>query len=138
MAAAALILSLGAGAHAFAADVAPKAVVAPPSVAAQPPNGPPHTESAFSPQGADSCLGCHGDASVTGLFRTKHARPNDPNGPFGHGGLQCEACHGPAAQHIAAPAKGYGKVGEETCRSCHTDERTPDFDYAAAWAKIMH
>jgi hypothetical protein len=58
--------------------------------------------SALSPQGADSCLGCHGDASVTGLFRTKHARPNDPNGPFGHGGLQCEACHGPGGAHVKA------------------------------------
>lgn len=52
--------------------------------------------------------------------------------------VQCEACHGPALAHIAAPAKGYGRVGEETCRSCHTDERTPDFDYATGWAKIMH
>jgi DmsE family decaheme c-type cytochrome len=34
------------------------------------------------------------------VFHTKHARPNDPRGPFGHGGLQCEACHGPGAAHV--------------------------------------
>ena len=50
---------------------------------------------AYSPQGADTCLGCHDDPGVIGIFRTKHARPDDPRGPFGHGGLQCEACHGP-------------------------------------------
>ena len=26
----------------------------------------------------------------------------DPNGPFGHGGLQCEACHGPGGAHVQA------------------------------------
>jgi len=106
--------------HAFSADAAPKA------------DGPPHTDSAFSPQGADTCLGCHNDASVTGLFRTPHARPNDPHGPFGHGGLQCEACHGPGGAHVKAgggPLAGMVDFGPKAlasaprqnarCLACH-------------------
>jgi hypothetical protein len=37
-------------------------------------------------------------------FRTKHASPDDPHGPFGHGGLQCEACHGPGGAHVRRKA----------------------------------
>jgi hypothetical protein len=65
-------------------------------------DGPPHSESGLSDQGADTCLGCHSDTAVTGIFKTKHARPNDPHGPFGHGQLQCEACHGPGGAHVKA------------------------------------
>jgi DmsE family decaheme c-type cytochrome len=42
---------------------------------------------------------------LKGIFRTKHARPNDVRGPFGHGGLQCEACHGPGGRHAASGGK---------------------------------
>jgi hypothetical protein len=47
---------------------------------------------------------CHAEPNVTNIFRAKHARPNDPRGPFGHGGLQCEACHGLAARMWMAAA----------------------------------
>lgn len=57
---------------------------------------------AYSAQGADTCLGCHGDPDILPIFRTAHARPDDPRGPFGHGGLQCEACHGPGGAHVKA------------------------------------
>ena len=138
-------MCLSAALPAFAADVAPKADAAQPPVAAQPPSGPPHADSAFSPQGADSCLGCHGDASVTGLFRTKHARPNDPNGPFGHGGLQCEACHGPGGAHVKAgggPLAGMIDFGPKAlapaakqnaqCLACHQSNAAHD------WATSAH
>ena len=59
----------------------------------------------YSRKGADTCLGCHDDAAILGLFRTKHARPDDPRTPFGHGGLQCEACHGPGGAHVKARGK---------------------------------
>jgi|GEM_PF-885748 len=86
------------------------------------------THQEFDPE----CIRCHTTGSMTrGGFTNAKDTPE-------LGNVQCEACHGPAADHVAAPAKGFGKVTEETCRSCHTDERTPDFDYAAAWAKIMH
>lgn len=61
----------------------------------------------YSKNGADTCLNCHGGApEVMGIFRTKHAQPNDPRTPFGHGQLQCEACHGPGGAHTKRPKKG--------------------------------
>jgi DmsE family decaheme c-type cytochrome len=142
--AAVLALSLGTALQGFAADVAPAAGAAK-QAAASPPGAPPHTESALSPQGADSCLGCHGDAGITGLFRTKHARPNDPNGPFGHGGLQCEACHGPGGAHVAAgggPLAGMIDFGGKAlapaakqnaqCLACHQSNAAHD------WATSAH
>ncbi len=59
--------------------------------------------SQYSKEGADTCLGCHDDESSTysakAIFRTKHAARGDKRAPFGAGGLQCEACHGPGAEH---------------------------------------
>jgi DmsE family decaheme c-type cytochrome len=49
----------------------------------------------YSRKGADTCFQCHDDQAVLAVFRTKHAVPSDSNSPFGHGQLQCEACHGP-------------------------------------------
>ncbi|MBX3702503.1 MAG: DmsE family decaheme c-type cytochrome [Steroidobacteraceae bacterium] len=53
----------------------------------------------YSPAGADTCLMCHSNDAVLGIFRTRHAMPSDPRGPFGHGQLQCESCHGPGGAH---------------------------------------
>jgi DmsE family decaheme c-type cytochrome len=87
--AAALILFAGGPARAMAANqAAPQAA-------------------GYSAHGADTCLVCHYSPEVIGLFRTGHARPDDPRGPFGHGGLQCEACHGPGGAHV----KAHGKQG---------------------------
>lgn len=101
--------------------------------------------SAYSPQGADTCLGCHNDAGITGIFRTKHARPNDPRGPFGHGGLQCEACHGPGGAHVKAgggPPAGLTVFGSKSptpvaqknasCLGCHQSNAAHD------WATSAH
>ena len=108
-------------------------------------DGPPHAESAFSPLGADTCLGCHNNPTVTGLFRTKHARPDDDHGPFGHGGLQCEACHGPGGAHVKAgggPLAGMVDFGpkaaapapvqNEKCLGCHQSNAAHD------WATSAH
>ncbi len=100
---------------------------------------------AFSPQGADSCLGCHSDPGIISIFRTKHARPNDPRGPFGHGGLQCEACHGPGGAHVTAgggPLAGMIDFGKKAitpavqqnaqCLGCHQSNAAHD------WASSAH
>ena len=78
------------------------------------------------------CVNCHstGAAARNGFTNIKETPEL--------GNVQCEACHGPGGQHIKSPAKGYGKCGEETCRSCHTDERTPNFDFDSAWEIIKH
>lgn len=86
------------------------------------------TKQEFDPE----CIRCH----TTGIA-VRNGFTNAKDTPE-LGNVQCEACHGPGLAHATSPAKGYGKVTEETCRACHTDERTPDFDYATSWAKIMH
>lgn len=63
-------------------------------------------EASYSRDGADSCLACHDDAATLALFRGKHAVPGDPRGPFGHGQLQCEACHGPGGNHAGRVRRG--------------------------------
>ena len=75
------------------------------------------------------CVRCH----TTGAF--EHNGFSNAKDTPELANVQCEACHGPAVAHIASPAKGFGRVTEETCRSCHTDERTPDFDFTTAWAE---
>ena len=78
------------------------------------------------------CVSCHatGASARNGFVNVKET-PELAN-------VQCEACHGPGLQHMKSPSKGYGKCGEETCRSCHTDERTPNFDFDEAWEQIKH
>src|SRR5210317_1837868 len=60
----------------------------------------------YSRKGADTCFQCHDDQVVLAIFRTKHAMPQDPDSPFGHGQLQCEACHGPAGDHAGRVRRG--------------------------------
>ncbi len=118
-----------------------------PSFAVDEPPAPPKSlpASAYSPKGADSCLACHNDAGVTGIFHTKHARPNDPRGPFGHGGLQCESCHGPGGAHVQAgggPLAGMVDFGAKAaappikqnaqCLACHQSNAAHD------WASSAH
>lgn len=60
----------------------------------------------YSRKGADTCLACHDDEKTLSLFRTRHAVPTDPRTPFGHGQLQCEACHGPGGAHAPRVRRG--------------------------------
>jgi DmsE family decaheme c-type cytochrome len=89
----------------------------------------------YTKEGADTCLGCHDDEtpggySASALFKTKHAQRLDKRSPFGPGGLQCEACHGPGAAH--AKNKKASSINtfkpdsrsslaqrNETCMGCH-------------------
>jgi DmsE family decaheme c-type cytochrome len=125
------------------------AVSPPPlAVAATGPAPPANSPAAlgYSEHGADTCLMCHGgDTRLMELFRTAHARPGDPRGPFGPHGLQCEACHGPGGAHVAAfGAKPAGIVvfghGSATpvakqnamCLACHRASA------GHAWAASQH
>ncbi len=113
----------GASGPLAAADEPSAAPAASPPAAAAP---------AYSAKGADTCLNCHNDAGLMAIFRTAHARATDPRGPFGHGGLQCEACHGPGGAHTKARGKqpagivdfGAGAKApvarqNEMCLGCH-------------------
>ena len=63
-------------------------------------------DSEYSRRGADTCLACHDDPVTLAVFRTRHAVPSDSRGPFGHGQLQCEACHGPGDAHSGRVRRG--------------------------------
>jgi len=93
---------------------------------------PPLTQ--YSAKGADSCLECHDDETVAysagAIFKTKHAHRGDRRSPFGAGGLQCEACHGPGALHArnkkGAAINNFKADGRDTlaernavCVGCH-------------------
>jgi DmsE family decaheme c-type cytochrome len=83
---------------AFAVGAADK----PADKAAEPPAPPPSLGTEYTETGADTCLMCHvegGDFPVFAIFKTKHANRADQRAPFGAGGLQCEACHGPGKKH---------------------------------------
>ena len=92
--------------------------------------------SEYTESGADTCLGCHDDEgasySASALFKGKHAQRGNARAPFGPGGLQCEACHGPGARHAAKGSKkkltinsfkadSFLPVGErnQACLACH-------------------
>jgi DmsE family decaheme c-type cytochrome len=96
------------------AGVAQPNTAAPAASAAAAPSAPGRLGVEYSEKGADTCLGCHDAEADTAtfttasIFRTKHAQRGDPHAPFGRGGLQCEACHGPGAGHAT------GKGGKKT------------------------
>jgi DmsE family decaheme c-type cytochrome len=66
----------------------------------------PNAGAPYSAKGADTCLTCHEDPEVIDVFHTAHAQPSDARTPFGKGGLQCEACHGPGGNHAKRVKKG--------------------------------
>ena len=92
----------------------------------------------YTRKGADTCLACHEDEITLAVFRTRHAIPTDARGPFGHGQLQCEACHGPGGEHsgrvrrgqeqppltIDFDARSSGAIEAQNrmCMSCHESD----------------
>jgi hypothetical protein len=85
-----------------------------------------------------ACVGCH----VTGSPEIKAAGGNAPSFPA----VQCEACHGPGATHVAqARAKAIdraalvGRPDEAACTRCH-NSGSPHFKpfYYAAMKGLVH
>jgi len=74
-------------------------------------SAPPGQGTEYSEKGADTCFTCHDpDAdtptfTTSAIFKTRHAQRGNAHAPFGPGGLQCEACHGPGARHAAKGSK---------------------------------
>ena len=104
-------------------------------------------EAEYTRKGADTCLSCHEEQTTLALFRGKHAVPSDPRSPFGHGQLQCEACHGPGGPHSGRvrrgqerpPIIGFGNdkptpVAQQNamCLTCH------DGDMGFGWQNDAH
>lgn len=82
------------------------------------------------------CVGCH----VTG-----YQQPGGSTLGFTTGleNVQCESCHGPGSLHAKNPTLIGGAQGiqptttEATCRSCHTQEHSPRFDYDSYLPRIL-
>jgi len=79
-----------------------------------------------------ACTGCHATGYGHGGFVDSELTPN-------LAAVQCEACHGPGARHVASPGKQtiIGAPGVETCRQCHTPGQDPGFDYTQK-AAVVH
>ena len=106
----------------------------------------------YSEEGADTCLECHdeneGNYVAGALFKSRHAQRADKRAPFGPGGLQCEACHGPGAKHAkkkkAEDINGFKATSTATleqrnaaCLTCHDGaSRTAWHDGAHERAKL--
>jgi DmsE family decaheme c-type cytochrome len=125
-------------AEAMAQDATPAPSGAASAPAASGPEDAPGTQ--YSEKGADTCIACHDEEADTltfktaGIFKSRHAQRGNARSPFGAGGLQCEACHGPGARHST---KGSKKVlttngfkpssfmsveqRNQPCLECHQD-----------------
>ncbi len=95
------------------------------------------SEPEYSRKGADSCFACHDDQATLAVFRSKHAIRQDSRTPFGHGQLQCEACHGPGGEHAGRVRRGQERAPitafssgstlpvmeqNQFCTACHQDD----------------
>ncbi len=82
--------------------------------------------------GSPQCVVCHTTAPA---WSTGYRGPGDTSRLRT---VDCEACHGPGADHVAEPGPGYGAVSWGTCTKCHTPERSPGFNAAARWGDVRH
>jgi DmsE family decaheme c-type cytochrome len=100
----------------------------------------------YSEKGADTCLECHDDVTPGyaggAIFKGKHAHRNDKRTPFGPGGLQCEACHGPGARHarsknpdsinsLKASSSQTAQERNQPCLTCHQAGARTDWHASA-------
>jgi hypothetical protein len=77
------------------------------------------------------CIPCHVVGfREAGGFQTSGRTPQLVN-------VQCENCHGMGTEHGEAWLARH-KVDEGTCRTCHNQERDPEFDFAAKFPLIVH
>src|SRR5215471_17389801 len=80
-----------------------------------------------------NCVGCHSLGFRDRGFVSVKATPQFAN-------VQCEACHGPGAEHIKAPTAGNYKTPpkNQSCLVCHDRDNSPDFDFDKYWPVIAH
>jgi hypothetical protein len=79
------------------------------------------------------CISCH----VVGQDKTKGFKSRDLTAHLADVG--CESCHGPGADHAAAPMKKkMPQAGEKSCMTCHTPEHSPNFSFEEYWPRIAH
>ena len=88
-----------------------------------------------SRQNDPDCLSCH----VTGMEKQAPSELMWVQEDHPMAGVQCEACHGPGADHSQNPRSvGMQTVNEHTCTRCHTEFKDPGFDYSRDVHKVNH
>jgi DmsE family decaheme c-type cytochrome len=95
--------------------------------------------------GSATCLACHDfgpESPVHGMLESAHGASDSADTPMGRDG--CETCHGPSADHAAAPTRvapsvSYGPrwtasvaAQDAPCLGCHQD------DAAKHWPDALH
>jgi hypothetical protein len=80
------------------------------------------------------CVSCH----VVGFGSESGYRIGQPEYPMGN--VQCEICHGPGAEHVAAPGRTNirKEVPEHVCLECHNPEHSDRFVYASRLPLVLH
>ena len=82
-----------------------------------------------------ACVFCH----VTGWDAPDGGGFADPASTPGLNDVQCEACHGPGAAHVADPSAPYGAVDTPArCVACHDQANSAEFNYVTYWPRIAH
>ena len=85
------------------------------------------------------CVPCHVVGTSQGpfnlpklAFESTKRTPNLAN-------VGCESCHGAGAAHVAAPRRfTLPQIGKAACLPCHSQENSPNFDFAKYWQRIRH
>lgn len=111
-------------------------------------------------EGVEKCAECHGEIAKS-WEQTRHAQGWETLKRAGHRydakclpchttgdpsklpsvalkGVQCEACHFPMSQHEERAGAEGEKDWKAVCVRCHTEERSPDFDFAERVKRISH
>ncbi|HEM45504.1 MAG TPA: hypothetical protein ENO23_00495, partial [Alphaproteobacteria bacterium] len=79
------------------------------------------------------CVSCH----VTGYGRySGYDAEAEARRPYSLRGVQCEACHGPGTLHVRDGS--YVESARRSCRACHTDAYSPDFEFETYWRRGGH
>jgi hypothetical protein len=79
-----------------------------------------------------NCVGCHVTGYNDGGFGGIRMRGT----PVDLADVQCEACHGPGAEHSRDGT--YKTRAREACIRCHTPNDDPDFNFDKDWPLVAH
>jgi len=78
------------------------------------------------------CIPCHTTGfSYTGGFIMREITSEME-------GVQCEMCHGAGGDHVQNESVSLGTIPQDVCTTCHTPERSPQFDLNEYLHIIVH
>jgi hypothetical protein len=80
-----------------------------------------------------ACVGCHSIGFQKEGFVNIKVTPQFAN-------VQCEACHGPGAEHLKMPKAGnyHTPAAPGSCVVCHDRDNSPDFVFQKYWPLVAH